>query len=107
MAFNEKAHGTVHRRSPTLDQRRQAQSKEIHQVNGRDVSYASGPTEPFEAEGRLHWGSALCPLLFGLIMDCLTEEMREEDPWQMMLMDDIVFEGELEEDPMTGDWSGT
>lgn len=40
-------------------------------------------------------------------MDCLTEEMREEDPWQMMLMDDIVFEGELEEDPMTGDWSGT
>ena len=40
----------------------------------------------------LHQGSALSPCLFAMMMDIMmTDEIREEAPWTMMFVDDIVI----------------
>ncbi|KAK3541603.1 hypothetical protein QTP86_033082, partial [Hemibagrus guttatus] len=54
------------------------------------VSCAVGQTEEFKVEVGLHQGSALSPLLFAMVMDQLSEEVRQESPWTMMFADDIV-----------------
>ncbi|KAK3570549.1 hypothetical protein QTP86_022085 [Hemibagrus guttatus] len=51
------------------------------------VSCALGQTEEFKVEVGLHQGSALSPFLFALVMDQLSEEVREE----LMFADDIVI----------------
>ncbi|KAK3513451.1 hypothetical protein QTP70_015450, partial [Hemibagrus guttatus] len=47
-------------------------------------------TEEFKVEVGLHQGSALSPFLFAMVMDQLSEEVRQESPWTMMFADDIV-----------------
>ncbi|KAK3560770.1 hypothetical protein QTP86_019208, partial [Hemibagrus guttatus] len=54
------------------------------------VRCAVGQTE-FKVEVRLHQGSALSPFLFAIVMDQLSEEVRQESPWTMMFADDIVI----------------
>ena len=49
-----------------------------------------GVKEKFKVEVGLHQGSALSPLFFALVMDRLTYEVRQDSPWTMMLVDDIV-----------------
>ncbi|KAK3539909.1 hypothetical protein QTP70_019554 [Hemibagrus guttatus] len=48
-------------------------------------------------------GSALSPFLFAIVMDQLSEEVRQESPWTMMFADDIVICSEsmeqVEENP--------
>ena len=39
----------------------------------------------------MHQGSAQSPLLFAVVMDCLTEEVRSESPWDMMYADDVMI----------------
>ncbi|KAK2882215.1 hypothetical protein Q8A73_022725 [Channa argus] len=48
------------------------------------VRCAVGVTEEFKVEVGLHQGSALSPFLFALVMDRLTDEVRQESPWTMM-----------------------
>ncbi|KAK3560981.1 hypothetical protein QTP86_023167, partial [Hemibagrus guttatus] len=55
------------------------------------VRCAVGQTEEFKVEVGLHQGSALSPLLFAMVMDQLSEEVRQESPWTMMFADDIVI----------------
>ncbi|KAK3573586.1 hypothetical protein QTP86_028798 [Hemibagrus guttatus] len=55
------------------------------------VRCAVGQTEEFKVEVGLHQGSALSPFLFAIVMDQLSEEVRQESPWTMMLADDIVI----------------
>jgi len=57
------------------------------------IRTAAGLTESFQVKVGLHQGSALSPFLFALIMDRLTDELREEPPWTMMFADDIVLCG--------------
>ena len=38
----------------------------------------------------LHQGSALIPFLFAIVMDRLTDEVRQEFPWTMLFADDTV-----------------
>ena len=46
----------------------------------------------------VHQGSVLSPLLFNIVMDCLTEEVRLEAPWNMMFADDVVLCTETKEE---------
>ncbi|KAK3556372.1 hypothetical protein QTP70_008008 [Hemibagrus guttatus] len=55
------------------------------------VRCAVGQTEEFNVEVGLHQGSALSPFLFAIVMDQLSEEVRQESPWTMMFADEIVI----------------
>ncbi|KAK3505658.1 hypothetical protein QTP70_020899, partial [Hemibagrus guttatus] len=61
------------------------------------VRCAVGQTEEFSVEVGLHQGSALSPFLFAIVMDQLSEEVRQESPWTMMFADDIVICSESRE----------
>ncbi|KAK3560325.1 hypothetical protein QTP86_006298 [Hemibagrus guttatus] len=61
------------------------------------VRCAVGQTEEFNMEVGLHQGSALSPFLFAIVMDQLSEEVRQESPWTMMFADDIVICSESRE----------
>ncbi|KAK3509598.1 hypothetical protein QTP70_006792 [Hemibagrus guttatus] len=61
------------------------------------VKCAVGQTEKFKVEVGLHQGSALSPFLFAIVMDQLSEEVRQESPWTMMFADDIVICSESRE----------
>ncbi|KAK3530904.1 hypothetical protein QTP70_005449 [Hemibagrus guttatus] len=61
------------------------------------VRCAVGQTEEFNVEVGLHQGSALSPFLFAIVMDQLSEEVRQESPWTMMFADDIVICSESKE----------
>ncbi|KAI5622887.1 secretory phospholipase A2 receptor-like isoform X1 [Silurus asotus] len=58
------------------------------------VKCAVGTTDWFRVKVGLHQGSALNPFLFAVVMDRLTDEVRQESPWTMMFADDIVICGE-------------
>ncbi|XP_051790978.1 uncharacterized protein LOC127529870 [Erpetoichthys calabaricus] len=51
---------------------------------------AVGVMDAFKMEVGLHQGSALSPFLFAMVMDRLTDEIRQESTW-MMFADDIVI----------------
>ncbi|KAK3511908.1 hypothetical protein QTP70_027669, partial [Hemibagrus guttatus] len=61
------------------------------------VRCAVGQTEEFKVEVVLHQGSALSPFLFAIVMDQLSEEVRQESPWTIMFADDIVICSESRE----------
>ena len=61
------------------------------------VRCAVGVTEGFEVKVGLHQGSALSPCLFAMMMDRMTDEIREEAQWTMMFADDIVICSESKE----------
>ncbi|KAK3522185.1 hypothetical protein QTP70_027006, partial [Hemibagrus guttatus] len=61
------------------------------------VRCAVGQTEEFKVEVGLHQGSALSPFLFAIVMDQLSEEVRQESPWTMMFADDILICSESRE----------
>ncbi|KAK3549598.1 hypothetical protein QTP86_005337 [Hemibagrus guttatus] len=61
------------------------------------VRCAVDQTEEFNVEVGLHQGSALSPFLFAIVMDQLSEEVRQESSWIMMFADDIVICSESRE----------
>ncbi|KAK3508105.1 hypothetical protein QTP70_014276 [Hemibagrus guttatus] len=61
------------------------------------VRCAVGQTEEFKVDVGLHQGSALSPFLFAMVMDQLSEEVRQESPCTIMLADDIVICSESRE----------
>ncbi|KAK3550868.1 hypothetical protein QTP70_007369 [Hemibagrus guttatus] len=61
------------------------------------VRCAVGQTEEFNVEVGLHQGSALSPFLFAIVLDQLSEEVRQESPWTIMFADDIVICSESRE----------
>ncbi|KAK3543216.1 hypothetical protein QTP70_013686 [Hemibagrus guttatus] len=61
------------------------------------VRCAVGQTEEFNVEVGLHQGSALSPFLFAIVMNQLSEKVRQESPWTMMFADDIVICSESRE----------
>ncbi|KAK3524726.1 hypothetical protein QTP86_001651 [Hemibagrus guttatus] len=61
------------------------------------VRCAVGQTEELKVEVGLHQGSALSPFLFAIVMDQLSEEVRQESPWTMLFADDIVICSESRE----------
>ena len=55
------------------------------------VRSAVGESDSFNVDVGLHQGSALSPYLFLILMDVLTEGVRNEVPESMMFADDIVL----------------
>ena len=62
------------------------------------VRCAVGTTESFKVKIGLHQGLALSPLLFAVIMDRLTDEVRREPPWTMLFAVYIVICEETREE---------
>ena len=62
------------------------------------IRCATGVTMDFEVNVGVHRGSVLSPLLFNIVMDFLTEEVRLEAPWNMMFADDVVLCTETKEE---------
>ena len=58
---------------------------------------AIGITEGFKVEVGLHQGSALSPFVFAMVMDRLTDEVRQESSWNMKFVGDIVICSESKE----------
>ncbi|MBJ5547106.1 hypothetical protein JGG71_23155, partial [Salmonella enterica subsp. enterica serovar Derby] len=56
-----------------------------------------GNSESFDVKVRLHQGSVLSPLLFVIVMDVITKEVREGLPWEVLYADDLVLVAESEE----------
>ena len=48
---------------------------------------AVGVTEGFEVKVGLHQGSALSPSLFAMVMDWITDEIRQEAQWTILFAD--------------------
>ena len=71
--------------------------QDMYDVSKTAVRCAVGVTERFEVKVGLHQGSALSPCLFAMVMDRMTDEIREEAPWTMMFADDIVICSESNE----------
>ena len=58
------------------------------------VRCPAGLTDSFKVKVGLHQGSALSPFLFAMVMDTLTDEIRQKSPWTTMFGDDIAICGE-------------
>ncbi|KAK3514670.1 hypothetical protein QTP70_021577 [Hemibagrus guttatus] len=65
--------------------------QDMYEMSRTVVRCAVGQTEEFKVEVVLHQGSALSPFLFAIVIDQLSEEVRQESPWTMMFADDIVI----------------
>ncbi|KAI5615444.1 hypothetical protein C0J50_0125 [Silurus asotus] len=55
------------------------------------VKCAVGTTDWFKVKVGLYQGSALSPFLFAVVMDRLTDGVRQESPWTTMFADDTVI----------------
>ena len=62
------------------------------------VRSSVGETEGFEVKVGLHQGSALSPFIFNIVMDVITQDLRETVPWCILYADDIVLCAERRED---------
>ena len=65
--------------------------KECYKDVKTKVRSTVGTTENFNVEVGLHQGSALSPLLFNIVFDVITENVREDPPWCILYADDIVL----------------
>ena len=54
-------------------------------------------TDRFKVEVRLHRGLAPSPFLFAMLMDRLTDEVKQESPWTIMFAADIMICSESRE----------
>ena len=65
--------------------------QDMYEESETVVRCAIGTTVSFKVKVELHQGSVLSLFLFAVIMDRLTDEVRREPPWTMLLADDIVI----------------
>lgn len=54
-------------------------------------------TDGFQVEVGLHQGLALSPFLSAVVIDMLTDEVRQESTWTMIFIDDFVICNESKE----------
>lgn len=71
--------------------------QDMYEDSVKAVRCAVGMTDWFKVKVGLHQGSALSPFLFAMVMDRLTDGIREEPPWTVMFADDIVMCSESRE----------
>jgi len=57
-----------------------------------------GTTKGFEVKVGIHQGSALSPLLFVIVMEAISRELRVALPWELLYADDLAVIAENEEE---------
>src|SRR5260221_4320121 len=62
------------------------------------VGTSDGNSDSFEVKVGLHQGSVLSPLLFVIVMDMVSKELREGLPWELLYADALVLMAESEEE---------
>ena len=65
--------------------------QEMYRSVQATVRSSLGETEKLEVKVGLHQGSALSPFLFNIVMEVMTDDVREGAPWCMMYTDDVVL----------------
>ena len=68
--------------------------QDMYHMASTQIRSSAGLTESIPVQVGLHQGSGLSPYLFDVIMDVLTDDVREEAPWCMLFADDVVLCGE-------------
>jgi len=53
----------------------------------------------FEIKVDMHQGLAVSPLLFVIVMEALSREIRVTLPWEQMYADNLIVIAENEDDP--------
>ncbi len=61
------------------------------------VRINGGETEEFGVEVELHQGSALSPLLFVVVMDVVTAEIRDGEKWELVFAGDLATVADTQE----------
>src|SRR5260221_12313405 len=57
---------------------------------------SDGNSDIFEVKVGLYQSSVLSPLLFVIVMDMVSKELREGLPWELLYADDLVLMAESE-----------
>lgn len=65
--------------------------QDMYEGNETVVRCTVRMTEVFKVEVGSHQGSALISFLFAMVTNWLTDEIRQESPWMMMFIDDIII----------------
>ena len=58
------------------------------------VRTEDGDSDGFEVKVGLHQGSVLSPLLFLIVMEAVTRDVRVGLPWELLYTDDLVLMAE-------------
>ena len=66
-------------------------TQDMYERAEANVKSSVGLTESFPVNVGLHQGSALSPYLFDLVMDVVSQGIRDQSPWCMLFADDIVL----------------
>lgn len=64
-------------------------TKKINKPKIKTDFFVVGVMDKFWVKVGLHQGSALSPFLFAMVMDRLTDEIRQESLWTMIFADDL------------------
>jgi len=62
------------------------------------VKTVYGYSQSFEVKVGMHQGSALSPLLFVIVMEAISRELRVALPWELLDADDLALIVETEEE---------
>ena len=62
------------------------------------IGTVCGNSIGFEVNVRMHQGSALTTLLFGIVMEAMSGEFRVALPWELLYADDLAVTAETEEE---------
>jgi len=62
------------------------------------VRTVNGNSKSFEVKVGMHQGSALSPLLFVIVMEAISTEIRVALPWELLYADDLAVIAETEEE---------
>ena len=66
----------------------------VHKISAGYVPgryHMRGTSEHFEVRIGLHQGSALSPFLFIMLVDTISQDVRNELPWELLYADDLAI----------------